>query len=196
MAVDADTTDELADPAGPEPHSVEHGDHKSPDVQRRARGGIRTAVAAGLIIVVSLGALTTWLGLRAHQSHRNQQQRNLALHVARQGALNLTTISYTDAEADVQRILDSSTGTFRDDFQKRSQPFIDVVQKAQSKSEGSITEAGIESEDADQALVLVAVTVNTSIAGAAAQGPRAWRMRISVHKDGDGAKVSNVEFVP
>jgi len=45
--------------------------------------------------------------------------------------------------------------------------------------------------------VLVAVTVNTSIAGQPEQAPRAWRMRILVQQDGDGqAKVSNVEFVP
>jgi len=43
---------------------------------------------------------------------------------------------------------------------------------------------------------LVAVTVKTSNAGAPEQAPRAWRMRISVQKVGDEAKVSNVEFVP
>jgi Mce-associated membrane protein len=40
------------------------------------------------------------------------------------------------------------------------------------------------------------VTVKTSNAGAPEQAPRAWRMRISVQKVDDGAKVSNVEFVP
>ncbi|WP_342743211.1 MULTISPECIES: hypothetical protein [Mycobacterium] len=43
--------------------------------------------------------------------------------------------------------------------------------------------------------MLVAVTVKTSTAGAAEQQPRRWRMRISVQKVGDGATVSNVEFV-
>ena len=44
--------------------------------------------------------------------------------------------------------------------------------------------------------MLVAVTVTPSNAGAPEQQPRAWRMRISVQKVGDDAKVSNVEFVP
>jgi Mce-associated membrane protein len=44
--------------------------------------------------------------------------------------------------------------------------------------------------------VLVAVSVKTSNAGAADNQPRGWRMRISVQKIGDQAKVSNVEFVP
>jgi Mce-associated membrane protein len=120
----------------------------------------------------------------------------LFLQVGRQGALNLTTIDWQHAEGDVQRILDSATGTFYDDFQKRSQPFVEVVKQAQSKSVGSIAEAGVESISGDSAQVLVAVTVKTSNAGAPDQAPRAWRMRISVQKVGDEAKVSNVEFVP
>jgi Mce-associated membrane protein len=38
--------------------------------------------------------------------------------------------------------------------------------------------------------------VNTTNAGAPEQQPRSWRMRISVEKVGDDAKVSNVVFVP
>jgi len=100
------------------------------------------------------------------------------------------------ADRDVQRILDGATGQFYDDFAKRSQPFIDVVKRAQSTSMGTVTEAGIESETANDARVLVAVSVKTSIASAPEQNPRGWRMRVSVHKVGDDVKVANVEFVP
>jgi Mce-associated membrane protein len=154
------------------------------------------ATIAGLVVVVALAALTGWLGYRTYQSHQAKEQRNLFLQVGRQGALNLTTIDWQQADANVQRILDSATGTFYDDFQKRSQPFVEVVKQAQSKSVGTISEAGLESESDDGAQVLVAVTVKTSNAGAPEQQPRAWRMRISVQKVGDEAKVSNVEFVP
>jgi Mce-associated membrane protein len=157
---------------------------------------VRQATIAGLVVVVALGGLTGWLGVRAQQSHRAEDQRELFLHVGRRGALNLTTIDFQNAEGDVARILDSATGTFHDDFQKRSQPFIDAVKQAQSKSVGTITEAGLESESGDEAEVLVAVAVKTSNVGAAEQQPRAWRMRIAVQKVGDQAKVSNVEFVP
>ena len=94
-----------------------------------------------------------------------------------------------------QRILDGATGQFYDDFAKRSQPFVDVVKKAKSTTVGTITEAGLESQTADSAQVLVAVTVITSNVGAPQPDPHAWRIRISVQKVGDQAKVSNVEFV-
>ena len=157
---------------------------------------LRLATIVGLVLVVALAALTGWLGFRTYQSHKAHEERNLYLQVGRQGALNLTTIDFEQADANVQRILDSATGTFYDDFQKRAQPFVEVVKQAQSKSVGTIAEAGLESETDNGAQVLVAVTVKTSNAGAPEQAPRAWRMRISVEKVGDEAKVSNVEFVP
>jgi Mce-associated membrane protein len=157
--------------------------------------GIPLALAIGVIMVVGLAALTGWLGFRTYQSHQADAQRSLFLEVGRQGALNLTTINYTEAEADVARILDSATGTFHDDFQKRSQPFIEVVKQAQSKTEGTVTAAGLESVNGDSAQVLVAVSVKTTNAGAPEQQPHAWRMRIDVKKVDDGVKVSNVKFV-
>lgn len=67
--------------------------------------------------------------------------------------------------------------------------------KTQSKTEGTVTEAGIESVSADSARVLVAVSVKTSNIAAPEQRPRLWRMRIDVQRVGDVAKVTNVGFV-
>ena len=143
-----------------------------------------------------LASLSGWLSYHTYESRQGQAQRNQWIAVARQGAMNLTTIDYTHVDADVRRILDSATGAFREDFQKRSQPFVEVVKQAQSKSQGTVTEAGLESQDGDQAQVLVAVSVKTSSVGAPEQDPRRWRMRIGVQKVGDGAKLSSVDFVP
>jgi Mce-associated membrane protein len=154
-------------------------------------------IAVSVAIIVALVGLGGWLGFRVHQDHQVQVQRNLYVQVARQTAINLTTINYTEVDADIKRVLDSATGAFHDEFQNRSQPFVEVVKKVQSKSEGTIAEAGLLSYTKDQAQVLVAVAVKTSMAGAPAdQEPRRWRMRLTVDKTGDGAKVSNVEFVP
>jgi Mce-associated membrane protein len=187
-ADDADAEDE--DSA----EDVEDYDEAAP--AKSPMSHVRLATIAGLVLVVALAALTGWLGFRTYESHKADEQHKMFLQVGRQGALNLTTIDWEHADADVQRILDSATGTFYDDFQKRSQPFVAVVKQAHSKSVGTIAEAGLESESGDGAQVLVAVTVKTSNAGAPEQAPRAWRMRISVQKVGDEAKVANVEFVP
>ncbi len=156
----------------------------------------RLAAVIGLIVVIALSALVGWLAVRTHRATQVDERQSQIVQAARQGALNLTTIDWQRADADVQRILDSATGEFYDDFAKRSAPFIKVVKEAKSTSSGSIVEAGLESESGDAAQVLVAVAVKTANVGTPAQDPREWRMRISVQKVGDAMKVSNVEFVP
>lgn len=163
---------------------------------RRWLSPARTAMLVSLAIVVAATALVGFLGFRTYQSEQAKHRDELFVAAARQGAINLTTIDWQHADSDIQRILDSATGTFYDDFSKRSQPFVQVVKQAQSKSVGTVSEAGLESESGDQAQVLVAVSVKTTNLGAQEQRPRAWRMRIDVQKLGDQAKVSNVQFVP
>jgi Mce-associated membrane protein len=157
---------------------------------------VRLAMLIGLVTIVGLAGLAGWLGYRAHASRQAQDQRNLFLQVGRQGALNLTTIDWRHADSDIRRILDGATGTFYDDFAKRSQPFVDVIKQTKSTTVGTITEAGLESDGPRAAQVLVTLNVKTSNAVASEQDPRYWRMRISVQEVGDQAKVSNVEFVP
>lgn len=182
----ADGTEDVETPGG-------SGDAATAEGQR---SGLRLALVFGIVAILAVGAVAGWSGYRGYQEYQAKKQRELFLQVGRQGALNLTTISYTEIDADVQRILDSATGTFYDDFKKRSQPFVEIVKQARSKSVGTITAAGLESVDGDQARVLVAVQVATSNVGASDQPLRGWRMRIDVQKTGDGAKVSNVQFVP
>jgi Mce-associated membrane protein len=187
-----DAEDAAADAEGTDDSDVDEA--AVPPKQRMSH--VRLALIAGLVLVLALGGLTGWLGYNAYNAYQAEKERELFLQVGRQGALNLTTIDWEHAEADVQRVLDSATGTFYDDFQNRAAPFVEVVKQAQSKSVGTISEAGLESASSDEAHVLVAVAVNTSNAGAPQQEPRAWRMRLTVTKVGDDAKVSNVEFVP
>ena len=164
---------------------------------RQPLSHVGLALIVGTVIVVALAALVGWLGYRAYESNQTAQLRELFVGVGRQGAINLTTIDAAQADQDVQRILDSATDQFYDDFAKRSQPFVEVVKQAQSKSVGTVTEAGLESMTDSEGQVLVAVTVVTSNRGAPNQPPRAWRMRLTVKKTGDDeAKVSKVEFVP
>jgi len=179
----AEETTEVAEPVEP--------------VTKQPWSHVKLAIAVGLAVVVALAGLTGWLGYRAYQAREADQLRELLVSVGRQGAINLTTIDFEHADSDVQRILDSATDAFYDDFAKRSQPFVDVVKQAKSKSVGTVNEAGLESVTGNEGNVLVAVTVKTENAGAQNQPPRNWRMRLTVKKTGaDQAKVSKVEFVP
>lgn len=187
--------DDANQPAEPETAEAtdvdENGDKPAKPTSVR-----KIAAVIGLAVAVSLAGVAGWMSMRTHRLIQAADRQSQIIQTARQGALNLTTIDWQHADADVQRILDSSTGEFYDDFAKRSAPFIKVVKEAKSTSTGSITDAGLESESGDAAQVLVAVAVKTSNAGGQDQEPREWRMRVSVQNVGDVMKVSNVEFVP
>ena len=117
------------------------------------------------------------------------------MQAGRDGALALTSIDYERVDEDVQRILDSSTGLFRDDFAVRADSFKAAARQAQSKSVGTVTEAGVETVDGDQGRILVTLVVMTSNRGAPEQQPKVWRTRVSVVKESDAYKVAAVEFL-
>jgi Mce-associated membrane protein len=156
----------------------------------------RLGLVAGICLVTVLIVLCGWLGYRVNQDSQENRLRATLIQVAKQAAVNLTTIDYLTAENDVQRIIDSATGQFADDFRARSTPFIDVVKQAKSQSVGTVTEAGLESVSGQQGRVLVSVTVKTISDGRVEEQPRYWRMRMTVSQQNDGAKVADVEFVP
>ena len=188
------------DLAGPEETGLDEAADTSPrpePVTAPRRSAIRGAMSAGLVAVAVFSGLCGLLGYRLIQARQAEDFRHEIVEVARQGAVNLTTIDYEHADADVQRILDSSTGAFYDDFKARSGPFADVVKKVKSKSAGTVTEAGLipDSVSGSEGQVLVAVTVQTTNSGAPDEQPRYWRMRLTVTKAGDQTKVSKVDFV-
>jgi Mce-associated membrane protein len=156
----------------------------------------RSAIAFGLVVVAALAGVAGWHGYRAYRGHETEAQRNLYVQVARQTAIDLTSISYSEIDNDFQRIMDSSTGALHESVQTRHQDFALLAKQEQSKMEGKVEEAALESADGDQAKVLVAVSVKISTAAAPEQKPRRYRWRMSVEKTPDGAKVSNFELVP
>jgi Mce-associated membrane protein len=212
VAVHDDPAGELSDSATdtPEADALDYadgvsGDEAADDVEDVDGTGapvagawsshLRWGLVAGVVTLLAVGGLAGWLGVRAHHAQQAKQQHDVYLQVARQGAVNLTTIDFSEADTDIQRILDSATGAFYDDFAQRSAPFIDVVKKTQSKTVGTVTEAGLESITGDEAQAIVTVNVTTSNSAAGKQAPRIWRMRLTMQKMGQDVKVSNVGFV-
>ncbi|MGV1006514.1 MAG: hypothetical protein ACOYEV_17515, partial [Candidatus Nanopelagicales bacterium] len=106
---------------------------------------VRRALIGGIAVVVGLALVLGWFGQQAYRDWTADHLRQQLLEAGKQGAVNLTTIDYVRAEADVRRVLDSATGGFRADFKSRSAAFIDVVKKAESKSYGTVSEAAVES---------------------------------------------------
>lgn len=142
-----------------------------------------------------LAALCGWSGYRVYQDRAADRLRDMYVDTAKRAAVAITTIDHLHAETDVRRVLNSATGDFYTEFSGRSAALIDVVKKTLSTSVGTVSEAGLESMSGAQGRVLVAVAVTTETFGIAEKRPRYWRMRLTMVRDEDGAKVAKVEFV-
>lgn len=187
----ADPTPDAADdkPAVSDDEALAFLKQAAPKRDRR----VIAALVVGLVVVVALGALVTWLGQRELQSRRDDALYEMYLTAGKQSAANLTTIDYRHVDDDIKRALDTSTGAYFDEFKQRSAAVIDSVKQQQSVSSGTITEAGVESANDTTGVVLVAVKVHTEVGSGPPQRDRYWRVRLTMQKVGDSAKVSNVE---
>jgi Mce-associated membrane protein len=193
-ALDADGS--VVDEAAVDESAVEPAP-RVPRLRWIPRDATTLGLLASALCVCVLAGLVSWLGVTAYHARATQQQRQLFLQAGRQGALDLATIRYTDVDADVQRVLDASTGKFYDEFKSHTADFATAVRQAKSSSTGTVSEAGIESVDGDTARVLVSMAVRTATVQAQDQEPRHWRMRMTVKKvDQSLPKVVDVEFVP
>jgi Mce-associated membrane protein len=169
-------------------------------VSYRRRLRTRRAVCASLAGIVALTLLVAsgymaWEHREASQ--RNQQALEFAA-AARQGIVALTSLDFNHSKEDIQRVIDDSTGTFKDDFQKTTDDFIKVMEQSKVVARGSVTATAVDlpSMTNDSAAVLVVSTSDVTNAAGGKQDPRRFRLIVTVTRDGDQLKMSKVEFVP
>ncbi|WP_179476057.1 hypothetical protein [Mycolicibacterium vinylchloridicum] len=166
----------------------------------RRRGVHWPLVAAGivalLVVVAVLGlAGNMWWQHRNAQAHQHRSAEFAA--AARQGVVNLMSLDYTHAKETVQRVIDDSTGKFKANFEDGSGDLIKALTDAKVITKVTVNNTAVESMDKDSATVLVAATSQRTGPDAPKedQQPRVWRVVVSLVREGDQLKVSDVEFV-
>jgi Mce-associated membrane protein len=159
---------------------------------RRSTAAVGVAI---LLIAASLGAsgYITWQHRHAVQERQRTAEFAAA---ARQGVVTLTSLDFNRAKDDVQRVIDNSTGSFRDDFQSRADDFRTVVEQSKVITQGTVNATAVASMTADSAVVLVAATSQVTSAAGAKQEPRSWRLSVTMARDGGQLKMSRVEVEP
>ncbi|HVQ50963.1 MAG TPA: hypothetical protein VMS92_13050 [Mycobacterium sp.] len=168
-------------------------------VRERRRWGLVLKVVAMTLASLCTIALIA-VSVLMVQNHRHQvaeQQRSAEFAAAaRQSAVTLMSLDFNKAKEDVQRIIDNSTGQFRDDFKNQADDFIKVAQDSKVITEVTVNATGVESMTNDTAVVLVSATSRVTNAAGAKQEPRSWRLSVNLQRDGGQIKMAKVEFVP
>jgi Mce-associated membrane protein len=194
-AVDATETVDPADPieTAEQAHAEEPA---APTTKARLRVSVSALLTAATVVAICalLGA-SGWMAWQHHNVIKERQQSAAFAAAARQGVINLTSLDFKKSREDVQRIVDSATGEFRDQFQKTAEDFASVVKDTKAVAEGTIAASAVESTTRDSAVVLILANERVTNSAGAKDDPRTFRFRVSVVRDGDQLKLSKVEFV-
>ena len=174
-------------------------DERSPAAPRRRRLATAARYAAVCLAVIAIAALAStsaWIVVKHRQA---EHQRDLAAQfsaAARQGVVSLMSLDFNRAKDDVQRIVDNSTGQFREDFQAQAEEFAKVAESSKVVTEANVTATAVQTMPEDTADVLVAAASTITNAQGAKDDPRSWRLIVSMARDGDQIKMAKVEFAP
>jgi Mce-associated membrane protein len=154
------------------------------------------AVILAVIGIAALASTSAWIVVKHRQA---EHQRDLSAQfsaAARQGVVSLMSLDFNRAKEDVQRIVDSSTGQFREDFQSQAEEFAKVAESSKVVTEAKVTATAVQAMTEDTADVLVAAASTITNAQGAKEDPRSWRLIVSMARDGDQIKMAKVEFAP
>ncbi|MGV9797725.1 hypothetical protein ACWDTP_06660 [Mycobacterium sp. NPDC003449] len=175
-------------------------EEQAADTRRRPRIAARhVKLAAGCLVILVIAALlaaSSWMVWQHRENQAEQRRTAEFAAAARQGAVTLMSLDYNHAKEDVQRIIDSSTGDFRADFEASAADFTKVAETSKVVTKATVNATAVESMKDDSAVVLVAASSEITNAAGAKQDPRNWRLSVTVVRDGDQLKMSKVEFVP
>lgn len=161
------------------------------------RRSVRRLVAAGAAVVVlfALLGLSGFMAWKGHGAEQLRQSEAEAAAVARQGVVNIMSLDFTNAQGDVQRVLDSATGKFRDDFQSESEFLIKALEESKVVTEVTVNGVAVESVSDDAAVVLVAAQSKASNATDPRQDPQQFRVAVTLARDSGALKMSQVDFL-
>ena len=196
-AEDAEDDDESAKDGEDEPEVAAR-----PSLRDRLRRAARSlklsmiAKVAAILLILGFSGLSGYFVWQHHQATDREHRSAAFIAGAKSGVVNMTSLDFKKAKEDVQRVIDSSTGEFRDDFQQRAADFTKVVEQSKVVTEGTVNAAAIESMDEHSAQVLVSATSRVTNSAGARDEPRAWRLRVTVTEEDGQYKMSKVEFVP
>lgn len=196
----AEVTDEPADPEAAVEQSVTVADYDEETAPAGRRWGLILKVVAMTLAVLCTAALITAsvLMVNEHRKEVENRQFNAEFTAAgRQGVVTLMSLDFNDAQANVDRIIENTTGQFKSDFQDQAEDFVKVAQDSKVITDVTVTAAAVESMSPNQAVVLVAATSRVTNSAGAKQEPRAWRLQVSLERvEGGQIKMAKVEFVP
>jgi Mce-associated membrane protein len=203
-ATDVDLDDAAAVYPEEKPHVTDRSVTKAAGRTARPSGlqaGARlraVLVSAGVLMLIALVVAGGFLYQRRSANARLDDTREQVVGVARQEAVNLMSLSYNTATADLNRILSLATGSVAKQFQSQRSTINSYLGQAKSTSRADVKSAGLVSLGHDRAVVLVAADATVSNTESSSAGVKSvvkhYRMSMTLQRVHGRWLVSDVGF--
>lgn len=189
-----DTTVNEANSTVPEDEGALGSEETPADRPRSWWIGPAASLLLVLVLVVStiICVLST---MSARASDDTDARNRQILDTASAMAVNLVTLGQDSADSDLTRVIDGTTGGFREQFVSAADGFGALLTEGGVQSVGEVKSAGIVDSSDDSATVLAAVTSTVKNNEAPDGEVRVYRMKLSLTNVDGAWLVSNVEFV-
>ncbi|MBG0813659.1 hypothetical protein [Planomonospora sp. ID82291] len=150
----------------------------------------------GVLITVLLAA-ALWTGGRLRDAQAAEDDREAALRAAGAHAMNLLSVGYRTIDADVGRILSTSTGSARAEYTRTAEALRRTTTEEKVVQTGALRAVGLVALKGDTARVMV---VGDAViewdGGEDAPQERFYRWTMDVTRTGGTWLVSKAELVP
>lgn len=164
---------------------------------RRARRlwlGVDILLALVLLAIVVAGG---YFGYSAYRGHEMREGHREAEAAARQLVVDFLTVSASSVTQDTERVLDGSTGEFRDVYRSGLAEVRTAVVENKVSSTGKVLRSAVSGGDSDSVVVLVAADVRIRNVGSPKGRKAHYRVEVDMVYDGNRDRwlASDLEFV-
>ncbi|HZX02699.1 hypothetical protein [Kribbella sp.] len=157
-------------------------------------GRLLLAWGLSVLLVVALAGLTLSVVALSKQRAADAE-RTGAMKAARQLALDFTTYDYQTWDTDSKRVIDESTGQFKQEFQAGIDAVKTDVVSNKATSKGDVKEAGVVSSDKDSAQVLVIVNAVVTNTASTTGTERRYRIKLDMVREKDRWLTADLQVV-
>ncbi|WP_163567657.1 hypothetical protein [Fodinicola feengrottensis] len=156
----------------------------------------RGVVACVLVVLmVALAALIGWQAWQLTSNQTTAARQAAVVAAARDAAQNLLSYNYTTIDRDQQRVVDRTTGDFKDQYTAGQAQIKSQAVKLKGSSTAQILEAGLVSSDKDSATVLVSADVTAKSSQDTKGTVRHLRMQEQMSYQGGRWLLGNLNFL-
>jgi Mce-associated membrane protein len=133
--------------------------------------------------------------VRLRHQHQLAAARRQAVVTATNYAVDLTTYDFTHLDAEFNKVLAESTGSFRSEYTAASASLRDLIAKFKATASGKVLETAVVTSDTGHAQILLFVDQTVTNSNSTTPRVDRSRMKMGLEKQGGKWLISSLDLL-